>query len=144
MPIERFQSIGLFRLFMASQTVPQIPLCYLPPIRAVSMPTAPTKSPPRRCLINTLSDPAGTRTDEKYGSTNLEFPTLDKPFREKDSACQSDPDVDPLASVVVVAAGRSVVSAGPPGRAVLHMAKLIRPLACYPSHVIGVEGRGCQ
>ena len=86
-----------------------------------------TKISPLRHLVNILSD-AVTRIDEKYASANLEFPTLDKPFQEKEPACQllSDPDVVPLVSVIVAAADQLIVSARPPVQAVLDMAQVVR------------------
>jgi len=82
------------------------------------------KVSPLRNLINILSD-AVTRIDEKYASTNLEFPTLDKPFREKDPACLllTAPDVSPLASVILAAADQLVASVRPPTETILDMAQ---------------------
>ena len=89
------------------------------------------KVSPLRRLVNILSD-AVTRIDEKYTSANLEFPTLDKPFHQEDRAWQllSDPDVVPLASVIVAAADQLIVSARPPAQAVLDMAQSVCTSAC--------------
>jgi len=67
---------------------------------------------PLRHLVNVLSD-AVTRIDKIYASANLEFPTFERSFYEKDPAILllSDPDVVPLASVVVAAADQLIVSA---------------------------------
>lgn len=84
------------------------------------------KTSPLRHLVNILSE-AVARIDEKYASANLEFPTLDKPFDEKESACQmlSDPDVVPLSSVIVAAADQLIVSARHPSQAILDMAQFV-------------------
>ena len=76
------------------------------------LPQTSTKTSPLRHLINILSD-AVARIDEKFASANLEFPTLNIPFDEKDPACRllSDPDVVPLSSVIVAAADQLIVSA---------------------------------
>jgi hypothetical protein len=77
-----------------------------------------TKASPLRHLVDILSD-AVARIDEKYASANLEFPTLDKPFNEKDPACLllSDPDVTPLSALIVAAADQLIASARPPSQA---------------------------
>jgi len=88
-----------------------------------------TKISPLRHLVNILSD-AVTRIDERYASANLEFPTLDKLFDEKDPACLllSNHDVTPLASVVVAAADQLIASVRPPGECILDMAQSVRTL----------------
>ena len=82
----------------------------------------PVKISPLRHLVNILSD-AVTRIDEKYASENLQFPTLDKSFHQEDPAWQllSDPDIVPLASVIVAAADQLIVSARPPPQAVIDL-----------------------
>lgn len=93
------------------------------------MSTTSTKISPLRHLVNILSD-AVTQIDEKYASANLEFPTLDKPFNEKDPACLllSDPDVVPLSSVVVAAADQLIASARHPMQTVLDIAQSVSTL----------------
>lgn len=90
------------------------------------MSTTSAKVSPLRHLVNILSD-AVTRIDEKYASANLEFPTLDKPFDEKNPACLllSDPDVVPLSSVIVAAADQLIASARHPWQAVLDVAQSV-------------------
>lgn len=102
------------------------------------MSTTATETSPLRYLINILSDAFGMRVGEGCASANLEFPTINRPFREKYPTCQSDPDVDPLASVVVVATDESIISARPPVQAILDVAQLSRTLACYLLHVMDV------
>jgi len=87
---------------------------------------ASTKISPLRHLVNILSD-AVARIDEKYASENLKFPTLDKPFHQEDPAWKllSDPDVVPLASVIVAAADQLIVSARPPAQAVFDLAQSV-------------------
>lgn len=94
------------------------------------------KISPLRHLVNILSD-AVARIDQKYASANLEFPTLDKPFQEKDPACQllSDPDVAHLSSVIVAAADQLIVSARPPAQAVIDMAQSVRTLYGGPGRL---------
>ena len=98
------------------------------------MPTSAKTSPLRR-LVNILSD-AVTQIDEKYASAGLEFPTLDKPFNEKDPACilLSDPDVVPLSSVIVAAADQLIVSARHPMQAILDIAQFVSTLS-PPPHI---------
>lgn len=88
--------------------------------------STPTKISPLRHLVNILSD-AVARIDEKYASANLEFPTLDKPFDEKESACKmlSDPDVVPLSSVVVSAADQLIATARHPAQAILDISQFV-------------------
>ena len=85
-----------------------------------------TKISPLRHLVNILSD-AVTQIDEKYASANLEFPSLSKPFNQKDPAwlLLSDPDIAPLSSVIVAAADQLIVSARHPLQAVLDMAQSV-------------------
>jgi len=112
-----------------------------PPL-AVSMSTS-TKISPLRHLVNVLSD-AAARIDETYASANLEFSALEKPFYEKDPAILllSDPDVVPLASVVVAAADQLIVSARHPVQAVLDMARSVRTLTCSSTPMVCLGGRG--
>ena len=102
-----------------------------------------TKISPFRHLVNILSD-AVTRIDEKYASANLEFPTLDKPFQEEDPGCKllSDPDIVPLASVIVAAADQLIVSVRPPAQAILDMAQSVRTLVCSSLHMVDLGGCG--
>ena len=88
--------------------------------------SAQTKISPLRHLINILSD-AVTQVDEKYASANLQFPSLNKPFDQKDPACMllSDPDIVPLSAVIVAAADQLIVSARHPIQAVLDMARSV-------------------
>jgi len=95
----------------------------------------PTKISPLRHLVGILSD-AVTRIDDRYASANLEFPTLDKLFNEKDPACLllSNHDVAPLALVVVAAADQLIASVRHPGESTLDMAQSVRTLhtfLCY-------------
>lgn len=85
-----------------------------------------TKISPLRRLVNILSD-AVTRIDEKYASANLEFPSLDKSFDEKDPACLllSGPDVVPHSSVIVAAAAQLIASARHPAQAILDIAQAV-------------------
>ena len=85
-----------------------------------------TKISPLRHLVNILSD-AVTQIDEKYASANLEFPSLSKPFNQKDPAwlLLSDPAIAPLSSVIVAAADQLIVSARHPLQAVLDMAQSV-------------------
>ena len=94
-----------------------------------------TKISPLRHLVNILSD-AVARIDEKYASANLDFPTLDKPPNEKDTArlLLSDPDVVPLSSIIVAAANQLIVSARPPIQAVIDMAQSVSS-SPFPSHI---------
>ena len=105
--------------------------------------SASTKISPLRHLVDILSE-AVARIDEKYASANLAFPTLDEPFREEDPACSllSDPDVAPLASVIVAAADQLIVSARPPAQAILDMAQSVRTLAFSSPAMVGMGGRG--
>ena len=91
-----------------------------------------SKTSPLRHLVNVLSD-AVTRIDEKYVSAGLEFPTLDKPFNEKDPACLllSDPDVVPLSSVIVAAADQLIASARHPIHTVLDIAQSVSTLCSF-------------
>ena len=88
--------------------------------------STPTKVSPLRHLVNILSD-AVTQIDEKYASANLEFPTLDKPFDEKDPACLllSDPDMVPLSSVVVAAADQLIASARHPMHVLIDFSQFV-------------------
>jgi len=101
------------------------------------------KISPLRYLVNILSN-AVTRIDEKYASENLEFPTLDKSFHQEDPAWQllSDPDIVPLASVIVAAADQLIVSARPPAQTVLDLAQSVSIRACPPSPLVGLSDRG--
>ena len=92
----------------------------------VELMSTSTKISPLRHLVNILSD-AVARIDEKYASADLEFPALDRPFDEKDSACQllSAPDVVPLSSVIVAAADQLIVSARHPMQAILDTAQSV-------------------
>lgn len=104
----------------------------VPPILRMS---TTTKISPLRHLVNILSD-AVARIDEKYASANLDFPTLDKPPNEKDTAhlLLSDPDVVPLSSIIVAAANQLIVSARPPIQAVIDMAQSVSS-SPFPSHI---------
>ena len=99
------------------------------------------KISPLRHLANIISD-AVAQIDEKYASANLEFPTLDKSFNEKDPACLllSDPDVLPLSSVIVAAADQLIASARHPMQAVLDIAESVSTLSPLP-HTVGMEDR---
>lgn len=99
------------------------------------MPTS-VKISPLRHLVNILSD-AVARIDEKYASADLEFPTIDKPFDEKDPACLllSRHDVAPLSSVVVAAADQLIASARHPMQAVLDIAQSVSTLSPSPCTV---------
>src|ERR1700753_283865 len=103
--------------------------------------SASMKISPLRHLANIISD-AVARIDEKYASANLEFPTLDKSFNEKDPACLllSDPDVLPLSSVIVAAADQWIASARHPRQAVLDIAESLSTLSPLP-HTVGMEDR---
>jgi hypothetical protein len=85
-----------------------------------------SKISPLRRLVNVLSD-AVTKIDAKYASANLEFPSLDEPFDERDPACLllSDPDVVPHSSLIVAAADQLIVSARHPAQAILDIAQSV-------------------
>jgi hypothetical protein len=104
--------------------------------------STPTKISPLRHLVNVLSD-AVAQIDEKYASANLEFPTLDKPFDQKDSACQmlSDPEVVPLSSVIIAAADQLIVSARHPAQAVLDMVQSVSAWYFLSFHVVHTRSR---
>lgn len=95
------------------------------------MSTTSAKVSPLRHLVNILSD-AVTQIDEKYASANLEFPTFDKPFDEKNAACLllSDPDIAPLSSVIVAAADQLIASARHPLLTVLDIVQSHSLVAC--------------
>ena len=126
--VDRIDRRDLFPLpYKCLAPVPKSCILLLPsPLWAVSMSTL-TKVSPLRRLVNILSDTV-TRIDEKYASANLEFPALDKPFHEEDPGWQllSNPDVAPLASVIVAAADQLIVSARSPVHAILDMAQAVR------------------
>ena len=88
--------------------------------------STPTSISPLRNLVNILSD-AVTKVDQKYASANLEFPALDRPFREGDPAWSllSSSDVIPLTSVIVAAADQLIASARPPAKAILDMSQAV-------------------
>jgi len=101
-----------------------------------------TKISPLRHLVNVLSD-AVTRIDEIYASASLEFPALEKPFNEKDPACLllSDPEVIPLASIIVAAADQLIVSARHPIQAVFDMALSVRTLTFFATYLVCLGAR---
>ena len=98
-----------------------------------------TRISPLRHLVNVLSS-AVARIDKKYAAANLEFPALDKPFDERDSACRllSDPDVVPHSSVIVAAADQLIASARHPMQAVLDMAQSVGTSYPLSSHILDV------
>ena len=102
------------------------------PLWATSMSTS-TNISPLRNLVNILSD-AVTKVDQKYASAKLEFPALDRPFREEDPAwcLLSSPDVASLASIIVAAADQLIASARPPVQTILDMSQAVCATYCGP------------